>query len=518
MKIAVVMLGNERHKNNDYGFWAIYAALKGINCDVSMHRIDILKNEHVDFINSLSFDIIFVSVYNDNLDVSEWFIEHIKQKNEKTIVVIGGAIYTYQGYPGLFDLEKICNFRVRPDFSITGDPQGACKQIVEYAMGKRELDAVKGADRFCGKGIVVGDKLPYEFEKYNNVALAQADYYKEKTHKEIYVMATLGCTAHCAFCFNWYLFCKGVQMRKVRDVVEEMVECKKKGFDHFQFIDSSLDEPDISSERLQDIAEEIEKRGLEAFLTTNMTCTVGKHSDELLKRIHSVGFICMFVGCEAFNDEDLKTLNKKHTLSDCYESVEALERAGIKPIYGIINYNPYTTAEGLLQNAKAFEKLNLSGSFPYTRKLRVYPGTTMFSRMKKDSLDYRNPGDYAFADENMRKIDEALRYFETPERIQLLEKINFFYRRFIQKCAAKRLKYERLNDYEKVAEIDEITDKRDAICKKYGKQYNEWFISLVKKVSEGNDVLDEAEWGNICRLLSEQVKELKVLKQLIEIF
>lgn len=489
MKVAVIMLGNNRHKSNDFGYWAIYAALIKKGYNVELLRININQNEQSQLIKKIEiYQVVFLSVYYDNLALFKKIIKQIRIAKPEIVLATGGSIYAYQGYPNLYDQDLILNDSHTVDFLIVGDPYLAGVHIVEYALNKREVSAVENVVYLKDGKKVYGKFRELDINEYDNVVINQAIHYADRPQKKIYITGSIGCTSNCSFCFNHSLYGKKIHLRTVDSIVEELSACEKMGHSNFMFIDSSLDEPNHDKQRLNEMADLIIKNKLNIYFTANMTCTAHIHDEVTLKRMHEAGLCCVFLGCEAFNTQDLLVLQKRHRIDDCYKTYSKCEAAEIDVLFGVINYNPFTSILGLLENDDAFNRLNLSGSFPYIRKLRVFPGTQIYQRMVSNGLQYENFNNYEFSNVYLSEIDEVLGAFNDPECIRNIENINYFYRGFIELSSFKKLYYLRDGNLKGIKQIQDIRKERDKICQKYGDLYSEWFRTLINDVQNKKNI------------------------------
>jgi radical SAM superfamily enzyme YgiQ (UPF0313 family) len=124
--------------------------------------------------------------------------------------------------------------------------------------------------------------------------------------------------------------------RDLDDIVEELKEVPEP---HVHFSD---DEPFVNSARMNELADKIEKAGIQKYYYAYSRIDTFLRSRELMKKWHDIGLRRLFFGVESIFDSELAVYNKRQR---CAEIVEALDRAremGIGLFTGFIVHPNYT--------------------------------------------------------------------------------------------------------------------------------------------------------------------------------
>jgi oxygen-independent coproporphyrinogen-3 oxidase len=104
-----------------------------------------------------------------------------------------------------------------------------------------------------------------------------------------------------------------------------------------------------------------------------------------VRNIREIGFNRLSMGAQSFNPEDLKFLERIHTVKDIYDNFEAARKAGFSNInLDLITAFPGLTLKNFNHTLQETVSLNPEHISCYT--LIFEPGTSFFRRMKKNEL------------------------------------------------------------------------------------------------------------------------------------
>jgi oxygen-independent coproporphyrinogen-3 oxidase len=108
-----------------------------------------------------------------------------------------------------------------------------------------------------------------------------------------------------------------------------------------------------------------------------------------LRDIREIGFNRLSMGAQSFNPEDLKFLERIHSVKDIYDNFEAVRKAGFSNInLDLITAFPGLTIKNFYHTLRETVSLNPEHISCYT--LIFEPGTPFFRRMKKNVLKPMN--------------------------------------------------------------------------------------------------------------------------------
>ena len=136
---------------------------------------------------------------------------------------------------------------------------------------------------------------------------------------------------------------------------------------------------------------------------------------ELLTLMREVGFVEIFVGIEAGNQEDLNLYNKYTTVEQNYNIIALLKEYDIFPIIGYIAFNPYSTRERIMKNFKYLCDIECTYLHNYLYSFAVVNKyTAMYEMIKKDGLLAGREEDYLGVKYHYQhpEVREVLEYVE----------------------------------------------------------------------------------------------------------
>lgn len=137
-----------------------------------------------------------------------------------------------------------------------------------------------------------------------------------------------------------------------------------------------------------------------------------KEDHELLSLMRSVGFVEIFIGIEAGNQDDLNLYNKFTTVEQNYEIINILKEHDIFPIMGYIAFNPYSTCNSIRQNFEFLCKTNCTYLHNYLYSFVVINKyTSLYNKIKEDGLLLSDESEYV----------DVKYAFANPEVVDVLE-------------------------------------------------------------------------------------------------
>ena len=150
------------------------------------------------------------------------------------------------------------------------------------------------------------------------------------------VRASWGCRMKCTFCVVPHL-CGGEHRPRPAEWVAEEIE--KLPTDHVYFCD---DENFIDEEFAWDLADAVERRGVQKRYFAWTRSTTVNRSPELLKKWRELGLDGAFLGFEFINDSELKKAHKGGTVSGNERALDVLKKIGIAVHAGFMITPDYT--------------------------------------------------------------------------------------------------------------------------------------------------------------------------------
>ncbi len=185
------------------------------------------------------------------------------------------------------------------------------------------------------------------------------------------VQTQRGCSHKCVYCTYPLLEGRDARRNDPADVVEEMVQLKHQGIDHFFIVDALFNR---SETHVMDLCNEILRRNLRISFTGYVSPT-GEHPDlpALLKR---AGCSELELGTDSLSDPVLDGLHKGFTAEDAMVFSRRLKNAGILQCHSLIFGGPGETAATMEESVRRIDEIDPTAVIA-TIGLRVYPGTPL---------------------------------------------------------------------------------------------------------------------------------------------
>lgn len=192
------------------------------------------------------------------------------------------------------------------------------------------------------------------------------------------VQAGRGCSYNCSFCSIACLYKGKYMFRPVNDVIRDIKEVKRLGFNRFYLIDDNI----ISNPKyLTELCEKITP--LKMKWASQCTLSLAKNP-KLLDVVVKSGCNLMSFGVESILQKSIDSLNKPWLkASDHDNSIKVLYKAGITVSTEMIIGTDYDTVKSI-ENTADFVNHNKI-AIPRFYILTPVPGTKLYSDMKKEN-------------------------------------------------------------------------------------------------------------------------------------
>lgn len=188
------------------------------------------------------------------------------------------------------------------------------------------------------------------------------------------VMSTRGCPFRCEFCSN-VVFGGSYRERSPGNVVDEIEQALELGYERISFADDVFT---LKRSHLLGICAEIQKRGLRFQWECLGRVDAMDYPTALAMK--AAGCTRIYFGIESGNEQILKLMEKKITLEEARQAVEAAHRAGLQVGAFFILFYPGDTDETVLETLRFARSLPLDYlglTMPYP-----LPGTALLERIK----------------------------------------------------------------------------------------------------------------------------------------
>ncbi|MBF0106857.1 MAG: radical SAM protein [Deltaproteobacteria bacterium] len=332
------------------------------------HLLNLLNNEH--------FDIVAVSViggyyqYSKLLKISK----AINNSRQRPFYLLGGH--------GPAPEPEYFMRKTSADVIVMGEGEVTALEIIEALEGDRSLASVRGiAYNDNGKCVI---NPPRELIKnldeigFPAWDLFPMDHYllrkmsgAKNNNRTLILLAGRGCDFKCNFC---YRMDKGLRLRSVENIVEEMVLLNKKyNVLNFSFRDELTM---CSEERITAIAEGILRTGLDCKWECMGRLNYAK--PDVLKLMAKAGCVYVNYGIESLDQQALNVMNKGLTVKMIHEGIQNTLAAGISPGINVIFGNIGETRESLKLGVDFLLKYSDAVELRTIRPVTAYPGSPLY--------------------------------------------------------------------------------------------------------------------------------------------
>jgi radical SAM superfamily enzyme YgiQ (UPF0313 family) len=212
----------------------------------------------------------------------------------------------------------------------------------------------------------------------------------------------------CRFC-NTANFWKKWRGRRVENVMAEIKSVYRLGVRYFSFNDSSFEDYVVNEERMLEIARGILDLGLDISYIAGFRAEFQRRAEpQMMNVLKKSGLRQVRIGIETANQFDRKLYGKYANLEDNGKIIELFREFNIFARVGFINFNPYSSFEGLRQNVGFLEEYEWAANYYLlSSRLTVYKGTGLFKKVRDDGLMIHEDTDspkYMFLDKRIMEL------------------------------------------------------------------------------------------------------------------
>lgn len=375
------------------------------------------------FISSYAPDLIGITGHTINwIDILD-LAKLIKATLPEVHLTLGGAHAT------MFPLESL-NFSYF-DSIVVGEGEKPllelCNTLEQEGKLPRDCDIkgviTKGKTNFILseelRDIEDLDSLPFP-DRENIVRLKKGNL-GYRNEKVTFMIGSRGCPFDCMFCSKLH---KKYRARSVKNIVDEMVLCEKRGYRYIVFYDETLNVP---SYRLIELSEEILRRNVRINWSINARIDyVDKKALSLAKQ---AGCKIIGYGIETASEKGLKMLKnmEKITLEKIKKAFYLTKKVGIKTVAFFLIGTPYDrTREDIMHTIKFAKKLNPDSAI--FSVLVLYPDTALYRIACQKGIILGNEYKNFILNSSMNDYFPVWKEFFSPE--YLYKMLNYAYLSF----------------------------------------------------------------------------------------
>ena len=400
-----------------------YLRDKGFDIEIKYFKTresaEIIYNQFIE-----QFDLYAFSVNIANYTKCLNICQMIKKDNPKAVIDFGG------GYPTRY-YREIFKETDDVDFIVLGDGEYPSEYLFDSLAKRKQfpyLDIQIKHEAIATKNDLINKRDFFNKEITWNPAY---DYYEkddESTNsRKVHCIQIKNnvCTGNCSFCTERH---GKVIYKDIKFIVDQIEYVYKRyKVQKIYFTDDNILDPNTEDAKrhLKQLCLELQRRKMKlsyqcymkAFSLNN---TPGDH--ELLSLMRSIGFVEVFIGIEAGNQEDLDLYNKFTTVEQNYEIISLLKQHDIFPIMGFIAFNPYSTKKRIQENFRYLCDTKCTYLHNYLYSFTVINKyTKLYDKLLvSDEAEYVNV-DFSYKNS---EVEEVLNYVKN-EMLPRLRKVDY---------------------------------------------------------------------------------------------
>lgn len=253
-------------------------------------------------------DVVALSTYIWNVEMIQRLSELIKRVDENIEIVYGGPEVSYDSM--VFLKENV------GDYVIEGEGEKTFREFVEYKLGKREVNTIRGLVykengevKFNGsRPLMSMDELVFPYEEDENL-----------DNKIVYYEASRGCPFNCKYCLSSTVH--GVRFHKIERVLKELKYFIDKKVKLVKFVDRTFN---CNHKFSMDIWKFLIESDTKTQFHFEISADILKKEEIELLRNTPEGRFQFEVGVQTTNDEVLSNINRFVNFSDIKEKVVEL--------------------------------------------------------------------------------------------------------------------------------------------------------------------------------------------------
>lgn len=352
---------------------------------VDMSAENLTEVQYTRILEEYTPDVVGFTVTTPLSKYSHQLADIAKQTIKGIRVIFGGP------HPTAVPSEELNDTNI--DCVVRGEGEATFYKILDQQFeGLQEINGISYVDN----GRIVHnpnerfienlDALP--FPAYELIDIKRYYFVDARKHPLAPILTSRGCPYGCVYC-NKNIFGYKFRYRSAKNVVDEIEflqeEYKVK---EIHVLDDGFT---TIPERVLEICDEIENRGIELLLDCANGIRVNTITEELLSRMKDVGFYKVAFGIESGDPNILKNIKKRITIDQVQNAVKIAKNVGLD-VWGFFMIGlPGETRESVEKTVNLAIDLDLDiAKFYITTPL---PGTELFEDWK--SKDYIKDFDWS---------------------------------------------------------------------------------------------------------------------------
>ena len=361
-------------------YLAAYLRSKNIAVDIlDANAFRLGEEETLKKISSSDAKIIGIGASTSTAETSFRLCEKIKIKDPSKIIIFGGVHISSLTEESLKKCPAI-------DYAVIGEGEEILYNLVKAIKEKKAVGKIKGVAFLDKKGEFIRTPEENLIKDLNDLPFPARDLlpmhlyrpgsefdmgFKGKEYAE--VITSRGCPNKCVFCSSAY-FWKRIRMRSIKNILDEIIELKKRGVKHITFVDDTIT---LSKSFILEFCEKITPLNLK----WDCYARVDNLDDEVVCAMKKSGCFAVRIGFESGNNKILRNIKKNATIEQGRKAMIVLKKYEIRTLGFFMIGLPGDTKK-TIEDTINFA-IELSPDIVSFLIATPLPGTEMFEDYKK---------------------------------------------------------------------------------------------------------------------------------------
>ena len=319
--------------------------------------------------------VLGVTSTSRNYDSAVRVIGLAREFSPGIATVLGGVHATLAGEGILENVPAL-------DFLVRGEGEHPFLELVLSLAGKRDHRGIEGLSFRSTGGIVHNPRgVPAGLDGFPAPAheLVPNGNYRARS-----ISSSRGCVHSCSFCSIREMYGKGVRLRSVPGVTEEIFHLTTLGARRIMFTDDNFTS---DRHRLRELCGAMIKTGLAGraeYLTEGRLDDIARHPLSA-QFLGEAGFRYLYAGAESASQSVLDFYRKKTTPDEVFAGAMHCINSNVMPVVNFIMLGPRDSIRTIRETIAFARRLFESGAqIAYTETAVPYPGTRLRAHLEKE--------------------------------------------------------------------------------------------------------------------------------------
>ncbi|MFH0732505.1 MAG: radical SAM protein [Candidatus Omnitrophota bacterium] len=366
-------------------------------------------------------DIVGITATTATIKKAYDIADMVKQNNDKTIVIVGGAHASAMPAEVLNESSIDCVAAGEGDFTVKRiAEEGLVPTIANIYFKQNGSIIASHADCEIINDL---DQLPFPAYQLLDIKKYNLPNISSRKGPVGYFETSRGCYGKCIFC-NKNIHGSRIRYKSPERVVDEMDRMRRLGYMEMQIIDDVFN---ANIKRACEICELIIKRDLKLCWYTRGGLRVDTVSLDLFKAMKKAGCYRVPFGIESGSQRILDVLHKGITLDHAQRAVSLAKKAGLETECYFVLGSPTETEDDIKKSIDFALKLN--PDYVKFAILIPYPGTALFDTLNSQKrIKTKDWSKYNFAVSPKHIYEHDVLSWDTIDQFYIFSHKKYYFR------------------------------------------------------------------------------------------